>query len=85
MPLQPSHGEWPLTQYAMGALEALGLLKMDFLGLRTLTLIEQIVRLIERQTGKPFDVRMLPLDDEKRTRCLALEIQTAFFSWNQAG
>ncbi|MGP3562151.1 DNA polymerase III subunit alpha [Geobacillus sp. BK01] len=65
VPLQPSHGEWPLTQYAMGSLEALGLLKMDFLGLRTLTLLGQMVRLIERQTGKPFDVRRVPLDDEK--------------------
>ncbi len=86
VPLQPSHGEWPLTQYAMGALEALGLLKIDFLGLRTLTLIEQIVRLIERQTGKPFDIRTLPLNDEKNVRAAwRWRYKRQFFSWNQAG
>ncbi|WKA46786.1 DNA polymerase III subunit alpha [Geobacillus zalihae] len=85
VPLQPSHGEWPLTQYAMGALEALGLLKIDFLGLRTLTLIEQIVRLIERQTGKPFDIRTLPLDDEKTYALLGAGDTNGIFQLESSG
>ncbi|MFC0297302.1 DNA polymerase III subunit alpha [Geobacillus jurassicus] len=85
VPLQPSHGEWPLTQYAMGALEALGLLKIDFLGLRTLTLIGQIVRLIERQTGKPFDIRTLPLDDEKTYALLGVGDTNGIFQLESNG
>ncbi|KQB92308.1 DNA polymerase III subunit alpha [Geobacillus sp. PA-3] len=85
VPLQPSHGEWPLTQYAMGALEALGLLKIDFLGLRTLTLLGQMVRLIERQTGKPFDVRTLPLDDEKTYALLSAGDTSGVFQLESSG
>ncbi|MGG3924362.1 DNA polymerase III subunit alpha, partial [Geobacillus thermodenitrificans] len=79
------HGEWPLTQYAMGALEALGLLKIDFLGLRTLTLLGQMVRLIERQTGKPFDVRTLPLDDEKTYALLSAGDTSGVFQLESSG
>ncbi|MED3842368.1 DNA polymerase III subunit alpha [Geobacillus stearothermophilus] len=85
VPLQPSHGEWPLTQYAMGSLEALGLLKMDFLGLRTLTLLGQMVRLIERQTGKPFDVRRVPLDDEKTYALLSAGETNGIFQLESSG
>ncbi|NNU83281.1 DNA polymerase III subunit alpha [Geobacillus sp. BMUD] len=85
VPLQPSHGEWPLTQYAMGALEALGLLKIDFLGLRTLTLIGQIARLIERQTGKPFDIRTLPLDDKKTYALLGAGDTNGVFQLESSG
>lgn len=54
-----------VTQYAMTELEHLGFLKMDFLGLKNLTLIKRIVDLIEKTRGKKIDPRMLPLDDEK--------------------
>ncbi|AMX82632.1 DNA polymerase III subunit alpha [Geobacillus subterraneus] len=85
VPLQPSHGEWPLTQYAMGALEALGLLKIDFLGLRTLSLLGEMVRLVERQTGKPFDVRALPLDDEKTYALLGAGDTSGVFQLESGG
>jgi DNA polymerase III subunit alpha len=65
VPLQQGHGELYLTQYPMDVLERLGLLKMDFLGLRTLTLLEHICRLIQQQTGKTIDVRLIPLHDRK--------------------
>jgi DNA polymerase III subunit alpha len=51
------------TQWVMGDLEKVGLLKMDFLGLRTLTLLENAVRLIEKTRGERIDVYKLPLDD----------------------
>jgi DNA polymerase-3 subunit alpha len=51
------------TQWVMGDLEKVGLLKMDFLGLRTLTLLENAVRLIEKTHGERIDVYKLPIDD----------------------
>ncbi len=51
------------TQYDMVALESLGLLKMDFLGLRTLTVIRDAIEMIAESTGKQIDVHALPLDD----------------------
>jgi DNA polymerase-3 subunit alpha len=51
------------TQWVMGDLEKVGLLKMDFLGLRTLTLLDAAVRLIRKTRGETIDVYKLPLDD----------------------
>jgi DNA polymerase-3 subunit alpha len=51
------------TQWEMGVLEKVGLLKMDFLGLRTLTLIDNTLRLVKRTRGIDIDVYKLPLDD----------------------
>lgn len=51
------------TQWGMGDLEKIGLLKMDFLGLRTLTLLSNALRLIEETRGLRIDLRRLPLDD----------------------
>jgi DNA polymerase-3 subunit alpha len=51
------------TQWVMGDLEAVGMLKMDFLGLRTLTLLDHTVRLIEKTRGEKIDIYKLPLDD----------------------
>lgn len=59
------------TQYSMEALEALGLLKMDFLGLRTLTVIQKATRLVEESTGKPLDIQKVPLDDENTYKMLS--------------
>jgi DNA polymerase-3 subunit alpha len=51
------------TQWVMGDLEKVGLLKMDFLGLRTLTLLDNAVRLIKKTRGETVDVYKLPPDD----------------------
>jgi DNA polymerase-3 subunit alpha len=51
------------TQWVMGDLEKVGMLKMDFLGLRTLTLLQNAVRLIEKTRGEKVDVYRLPVDD----------------------
>jgi DNA polymerase-3 subunit alpha len=53
------------TQWAMKEIEEIGLLKMDFLGLSTLTLLDDAVREIERTAAKRIDLDSLPLDDEK--------------------
>jgi DNA polymerase-3 subunit alpha len=51
------------TQWVMGDLEKVGLLKMDFLGLRTLTLHDHAIRLIEKTRGVKLDLQKIPLDD----------------------
>jgi DNA polymerase-3 subunit alpha len=54
-----------VTQYEMHGVEELGLLKMDFLGLRNLSVIERTLDLIEEATGERVDIDNLPLDDPK--------------------
>jgi DNA polymerase-3 subunit alpha len=51
------------TQYAMGAIEKIGLLKMDFLGLRTLTVVANTAKLIQQSRGAAVDMERIPLDD----------------------
>ena len=53
------------TQYTMTTLEELGLLKMDFLGLRTLTVIQDAVRLAEKSSGKTIDIDAIDYNDKK--------------------
>ena len=54
-----------ITGYAMGPIEKLGLLKMDFLGLRTLTVLANTAKLIKQARGIDIDFDALPLDDAK--------------------
>jgi DNA polymerase-3 subunit alpha len=54
-----------ITQWSMGDVEAAGLLKMDFLGLRNLTILSKAQDLIEQTTGKRIDPYKFPLDDKK--------------------
>jgi len=58
------------TQYQMTMLEDIGLLKMDFLGLKNLTIIDKALGLIETHSGVKIDLADLPLDDEKAYRLL---------------
>lgn len=64
VPLQRITGKEELiTQWAMGDVEAAGLLKMDFLGLGNLTMLAKAVSVIERTTGRKVDPYAFPLDD----------------------
>lgn len=58
------NGDAVTTQYEKNAIEELGLLKMDFLGLRNLTVIKDAVRLIKKYRGVDIDVSTLPMDDK---------------------
>lgn len=60
---QPAKSQELLTQYDGPCVEACGLLKMDFLGLRTLTVIERARQLAERNHGISLDLEQIPLDD----------------------
>jgi DNA polymerase-3 subunit alpha len=66
----PKAGSKPTTQYAMGAIERIGLLKMDFLGLRTLTEIVHTLDLIAAGRGARPAVEEIPLDDPDTYRLL---------------
>ncbi|MGZ5342033.1 MAG: DNA polymerase III subunit alpha [Solirubrobacterales bacterium] len=60
-----------VTQYSMGPIEEIGLLKMDFLGLRNLDVIEDAVAIIERSRGERIDMEAIPDDDAKTYEMLA--------------
>src|SRR5262249_44804527 len=60
-----------VTQYAMDDIEAMGLLKMDFLGLRTLTVIHNALQLIKDNQGLEVDIDTVPLDDPETYRLLS--------------
>ncbi len=65
VPLQRNNEGQIITQYSMDDIESLGLLKMDFLGLKNLTMIEKTVSLIESSTGEKINVDALPENDNK--------------------
>ena len=64
-PLYKSARDEITTQWSMKEIERIGLLKMDFLGLSTLTLIADAIVEIERTTGEKLDIDQVPLDDAK--------------------
>jgi DNA polymerase III subunit alpha len=63
VPLNRTKNEEVVTAYDMKAVEKMGLLKMDFLGLATLTVITDAVKLIEETRGEKLDIEMIPIDD----------------------
>jgi DNA polymerase-3 subunit alpha len=65
LPLKQDDGGTLVTQYAMNPVGDLGLLKMDFLGLKTLTVIRNTCEMVKRTHGVEIDVDHLPLDDRK--------------------
>ncbi|ASC73580.1 DNA polymerase III subunit alpha [Halomicronema hongdechloris C2206] len=70
VPLQRNNDGQVITQYYMEDVEAIGLLKMDFLGLKNLTMIQKTVDLIEQSHGQQVDPDDLPMDDPKAFKLL---------------
>ena len=73
------------TQFDMKSLERVGLLKMDFLGLRTLTVLEQAVELAHATTGVSVDLGSLPLDDPDTYALLQKAQTVGIFQLESAG
>lgn len=73
------------TQFTMTALEELGLLKMDFLGLRTLTVIRDAINIIRRTKNKEINLDTLPLDDKKVYEMLSQGITAGVFQLESSG
>ena len=65
VPLQRNNEGQIITQYSMDDIESLGLLKMDFLGLKNLTMIDKTISLIESSTGQKINIDQLPPKDNK--------------------
>ena len=74
-----------VTQYSMGPIEQIGLLKMDFLGLRNLDVIEDAVDIIERSHGIELDVESLPLDDRPTYEMLSRGDSVGVFQFESEG
>src|SRR5229473_2724136 len=73
------------TQYDMNALERIGLLKMDFLGLTTLTVLQDTARMIEQNRGVKIDLDTLALDDAGTYKLFARGDTTAIFQFESHG
>jgi DNA polymerase-3 subunit alpha len=73
------------TQYDMNALERIGLLKMDFLGLTTLTVLQDTARMIERNRGVKVDLDNLSLDDADTYKLFSRGDTTAIFQFESHG
>jgi DNA polymerase III subunit alpha len=74
-----------VTQYSMGPIEEIGLLKMDFLGLRNLDVIEDAIEIIRRSRGEEIDIEKIPLDDAQTYAMLAKGDSTAVFQMESEG
>jgi DNA polymerase III subunit alpha len=75
-----------VTQYSMKPIEDIGLLKMDFLGLRNLDVIESALDIIERSTGQPrIDMTEVPLDDPQTYEMLARGDSIGVFQFESDG
>ena len=74
-----------ITQWAMADVERAGLLKMDFLGLRNLTVLSKAVELIEQTTGKRIDPYKFPLDDPKTFALLSRGETKGIFQLESGG
>jgi DNA polymerase-3 subunit alpha len=74
-----------VTQYSMKPIEELGLLKMDFLGLRNLDVIESALDIIEKSTGERPDMATLPLDDSKTYEMLQQGHSVGVFQFESDG
>jgi DNA polymerase III subunit alpha len=86
MPLQrATNSDGLMTQFEMHAVEGLGLLKFDFLGLSNLTILRQAVELIQANRGVTIDLDQIPLDDGPTFELLASGETTGIFQLESAG
>lgn len=84
VPVQKTDGN-TVTQFTMVQLEQLGLLKVDFLGLRTLTVIRDALNLIEENHGKRIDIETIDFDDKRVYRMIADGKTEGVFQMESAG
>ncbi|MCL5034417.1 MAG: DNA polymerase III subunit alpha [Bacteroidetes bacterium] len=84
VPLYKTPSTEVITQYEYKSLEEIGLLKMDFLGLRTLTVIEDTLRMIQENHNKDIDLAEIPLDDSKVFELFSAGQTVAVFQFESA-
>jgi DNA polymerase-3 subunit alpha len=86
VPLNRTKNDEIVTAYDMKSVEKMGLLKMDFLGLATLTVITDCVKLIEQSRGEKIDIEMVPGDDpETMKRVFHTALTSGVFQFESSG
>lgn len=85
VPVEPSKEGLIVTEYTMIEDEHIGLLKMDFLGLRNLTIIHNALKMVEKRTGEKVDINNIPLDDEATFELLQRGDTDGVFQLESAG
>jgi len=85
VPLEMAQKGVVATQWTFGQVEELGLLKMDFLGLSNLTIINNAMRIIKRVYGKTIDLSSLPTDDKETYELFQRGETTGVFQFESAG
>jgi len=81
----PKDDKGLITQYSAKPLEALGLLKMDFLGLKNLTILQTALKIIERTKGDKINLKKIPIDDKRAYALMARGETTGVFQLESAG
>ena len=84
-PLFKTSDDQITTGFSMGILEKIGLLKVDFLGLRTLTVIDQALKIIKETKNQDIQIRKLPLDDKNTYKLLASAQTMGVFQVESSG
>lgn len=85
VPLYATPQTKPMTQFYMNDLETVGLLKMDFLGLRTLKVIENALKLIKKNHGVDININKIPEDDQKVFEIFQKGHTTGIFQFESSG
>ena len=84
-PLEMSQKGSVTTQYSMGPIEDLGLLKMDFLGLSNLSILKNALRIIRKVKDEDIELSEIPLNDEKTFELLGRGDTTGIFQFESSG
>jgi DNA polymerase-3 subunit alpha len=85
VPLCRGSNDETVTQFEMADVEAIGLLKMDFLGLKTLSVIKDTLETVEKTRGAPVRLERIPLDDAKTFQLLAKANTVGIFQLESSG
>jgi DNA polymerase-3 subunit alpha len=85
LPLYVGNNKETITQFDMTWVEKIGLVKFDFLGLKTLTVIDQAVRLIEKSRGEKLDMGSISLDDKETFELLSKGTTLGIFQLESSG
>jgi len=85
MPIFKTGDDQVTTGYSMGTLEKIGLLKVDFLGLKTLTVIDETLKLVKKTRGIEINIEKLPLDDANTYKLLASSHTIGVFQVESSG
>lgn len=85
VPLYMDKNDDIMTQYEKNAIESIGLLKMDFLGLKTLTILQRALENVKESRGIDVDLEKAPIDDEKVYQLLQQALTLGIFQLESAG